>query len=123
MKDIALNIDQNSVSFMDIILAPDEDFAEDQIDKQIVLNEIMEQFDMTIGDDIDFPMLYSNQMAHIQSNDPASALQRISDAERILKEHPLIDSDTVIVDINDKDQIVVDFNLLADSKIDKFLMK
>jgi len=123
MKDIALNIDPNSVSFMDIILAPDEDFEQDTEAKQIVLNEIMEQFDMTVGDDIDFPMLYSNQMAHSQSDDPASGLERIADAERMLKEHPLIDSNSVSAEVNDLGQIVVNFGLVDDSKIDKYLMK
>jgi hypothetical protein len=123
MKDILINNDTQSESFMDIILAPDEDFAENIHQKQIVLNEIMEQFDMVVGDDIDFPMLHSEQMAHTQSDDPAAPLARIADAERMLREHPLIDNNTIQVNVNDQDQIVVDFDLVPSASIEKFLMK
>jgi hypothetical protein len=44
-------------------------------------------------------------------------------AERMLKEHPLIDSNSVSVEVNDLGQIVVNFGLVDDSKIDKYLMK
>jgi hypothetical protein len=70
----------------------------DELDAEKSLNqEIVENFDMQIGDDIDYPELHSNQRLHVNSSDTVSEMQRVEDAKRILAEYPIEDVDIEFV--------------------------
>lgn len=66
-----------------------------------ILSEIIEAFDMSYADDIDFPEFHSKQRESQNSDDPADELERINDAERILGRFSEIDKGSIRVSIND----------------------
>ncbi|PKL32423.1 MAG: hypothetical protein CVV45_12785 [Spirochaetae bacterium HGW-Spirochaetae-10] len=87
------------------------DLAEDSQRGQNILDELIELFDMVPADDIDFPLLYSNQMRGQNSDERSSGLDRVRDAQRMIALIPGIDADASRVFIDRSDRIVLDLRL------------
>ncbi len=66
-----------------VLLDSSNDFAIDETDT--TMSEVIEAFDMSIADDIDYPEIYSLQRQFANSDDPTDVQRRIMDAKRILK--------------------------------------
>ncbi|EPE86565.1 hypothetical protein LEP1GSC021_4771 [Leptospira noguchii str. 1993005606] len=71
------------------------DFADSESEMDVVRSMVIEAFDMTPADDIDFPEMYSNQRKHLHEDDDSGPQERMNDAFRILSQFPQIDSDTI----------------------------
>lgn len=83
---------------LDLVLSESTFDLEDEYAEELSTNqEIMEHFDMQIGDDIDFPEIFSKQRENVNSDDLASDMKRVEDAKRILKEYPVKDVKVEIV--------------------------
>ncbi len=87
------------------------DIAVTQDELEEFLEQVIEAFDMSVADDIDFPEIYSRQREFINSDDPTDKTRRIADAMRILKHFPEINSDSIQVDITDNNRLQVNFKL------------
>lgn len=82
---------------LDLVLSDSTFDIVDEFDEELSLNqEIIEHFDMQVGDDIYYPEIFSNQRLNVNSDDLGSDMQRVEDAKRILKEY---DVDNVKVEI------------------------
>lgn len=90
---------------------------------QVVSSEIIEMFDMALGDDIDYPEIYSNQRQAMNSTEFKDQAFRVRDAERILRLHPLIKNDSIEVSLNTGNQIIVSFELNSGEKLNGFVMR
>lgn len=75
------------------------DFAESESEIEVVRSMVMEAFDMTPADDIDFPEIYSRQRKHLYEDDDSGPQERMNDAFRILEQFPQIDSDTIKISV------------------------
>lgn len=90
---------------------------------QIVVNELIEMFDMVSGDDIDYPEIYSRQRRAMNSTEFSDQAFRIRDAERILRLHPSIRNDTIEVSLNRDNQLMISFRLTTGEELKSFTMK
>ncbi|MBW0433316.1 hypothetical protein DLM76_06575 [Leptospira yasudae] len=110
--------------FGDLVLdSSDDDLLSDGNAVRVVLSEVREMFEMTVGDDIDYPEIYSRQRIALNSTEYADQAARIRDAERILKLHPLVDPRSIDVSLDVESRIVVDFRLKTGESIKGILMK
>jgi len=82
---------------------------------------MIENFDMSPADDIDYPLLYSRQRETQGSDDRASRVFRVSDAKRMMRAHPLIDSESVSATIQSS-ALVVDFDLINETEQESYLL-
>ncbi|EIE02833.1 LIC10183 family protein [Leptospira licerasiae] len=78
------------------------DFATNESELDAVRSMVIEAFDMTLADDIDFPEFYSLQRKHLFEEDESGPQERLNDAYRILAQFPQIDQSTVEVSSLDK---------------------
>ncbi len=78
---------------------------------QEILDQVIEAFDMSPADDIDYPEMYSGQREFLNSDDPVDKTRRIADAIRILKQFPEINPDSIEVDIANNNRLQVAFKL------------
>ncbi|ULH28743.1 60S ribosomal export protein NMD3 [Leptospira weilii] len=75
------------------------DFAETESEGDVVRAMVIEAFDMSPADDIDFPEIYSRQRKHLYEDDDSGPQERMNDAFRILEQFSQIDSNTIKVSI------------------------
>ncbi|EMJ94838.1 LIC10183 family protein [Leptospira alstonii] len=75
------------------------DFAETESEVDVVRAMVIEAFDMSPADDIDFPEIYSRQRRHLLEDDDSGPQERMNDAFRILEQFSQIDSNTIKVSI------------------------
>ncbi|MBW9233596.1 hypothetical protein JQK62_15005 [Leptospira santarosai] len=75
------------------------DFADSESEIEVVRSMVIEAFDMTPADDIDFPEMYSNQRKHLYEDDDSGPQERMNDAFRILSQFSQIDSDTIKISV------------------------
>lgn len=93
LKDLLLDNDG------DIIINSTDDLADITKDKDLILGQLIEMFDMSYGDDIDFPFLFSAQREAIQTENRQDRVARINNAKKIIAQHPLINKDNIDVGI------------------------
>lgn len=87
----------------------DFSFLEDEVTE--VLQQVIEAFDMTPADDIDYPEIFSRQREFFNSSDPVDKQRRIADAYRILRNFPEIDPNTLDITINEDERLNLKFRL------------
>ncbi|WP_061223987.1 LIC10183 family protein [Leptospira weilii] len=75
------------------------DFADSESEADVVRAMVIEAFDMSPADDIDFPEIYSRQRRHLLEDDDSGPQERMNDAVRILEQFPQIDSDTIKISV------------------------
>ncbi|EMN65805.1 hypothetical protein Lepto782_00990 [Leptospira interrogans serovar Canicola] len=113
----------DSVQFGDLTLDPsDNDLLSDSNSVRIVLSEIREMFEMTVADDIDYPEIYSRQRIAQNSTEYDELSERIQDAERILKFHPIINPQSINIILDEERRLVVDFRLKTGESVKEILM-
>lgn len=109
--DIAIE-NQNAEIPFDLKIEPktgDFSFLEDEVTE--VLQQVIEAFDMTPADDIDYPEIFSRQREFLNSSDPVDKQRRIADAHRILRNFPEIDPNTLDITINEDERLKLKFRL------------
>lgn len=109
--DIAIHSLESEIPFDIKFETKTEDFAfiDDEITE--VLEQIIEAFDMTPADDIDYPEVFSRQREFLNSDDPIDQSRRIADATRILRNFPEIDPNSIDISIDEKNKLKLKFNL------------
>lgn len=111
MADLAANKSADGIQGDFYLEKNGFDLAEDSQRGQNILDELIELFDMVPADDIDFPLLYSNQLRGQNSDERSSGLDRVRDAQRMIALIPGIDADASRVFIDRSDRIVLDLRL------------
>ena len=82
-------------------------FAEDPA--ETLRAEIIEAFDQTPGDDIDFPWAYSQQQMAFEGEGRAVLLARAQDARRIVSSFEEIERDSVEVSLDENGVLNIAF--------------
>jgi hypothetical protein len=107
----------------DLVLSATSDIAIGLEMKQIVFNDILENMDMVLADDIDFPTIHSKQMKFLNSDELSSNDERLQDVERILENHPIIDDTQIEVEYDEvTKQVKIDFELKPRAEVEQFIM-
>ncbi|MCB1201358.1 MAG: hypothetical protein KDK41_11995 [Leptospiraceae bacterium] len=119
-KDFLLQTDLNKLPG-DLVVASNDDLKEITGEKQLVLEHLIEMFDMQAGDDLDFPSLHSKQRMSQGADERLARIQRLNDANRIMKSHVMIDETTVNATIVNN-RVNTDFNLIAANLQERFIL-
>ena len=115
MKDLAFQKDASAGISGDLVLDPADDLALSlEGGRGLVLDQVAEQMEMRPADDIDFPELYSRQRRGESAHDGLGDMDRIRDAERILRQHPAVVSENAGAAMDNKGNLVLTFDEKAD---------
>lgn len=76
-----------------------------------LLEQIIEAFDMTPADDIDYPEIYSRQREFLNTEDAVDQTRRIADATRILRNFPEIDQNSIDITIDEKNKLAIKYKV------------
>lgn len=97
-----------------VIDGANDDFLIESDFKIVLQNRLIEEFDMSPGDDIDFPSVFSRQREGLNSDNDSDLLRRIRDAKRILAAQDEIDKDRIEVSVLDG-KIITEWKLQNDT--------
>ncbi|MCE9499162.1 MAG: hypothetical protein K8R21_01400 [Leptospira sp.] len=111
------------LSFPDIVLDPGtNDIQVETDDAQVILSQIVESFEMRNADDIDYPEIYSRQRLSMNS-DKLGDRFRVNDAERIIALNPLINPDSIEVEMTEQKRLRLNFKLKSGQAVRDFVMR
>ena len=104
----------------DLVLNPATGEWEREVNSAAAVKQLMiESLEQPFGDDIDFPQWHSlqqNQENAIE-DDTLPIAARITDAERVLAQHPEIDPDSIDIDIEQDLSLSISLELWDNSSI------
>lgn len=84
------------------------DLAVESLEDQCAYDELIELFDMTPADDLDYPELFSDQRASDHSDTNEEKRKRVKNAAALLNKIPGIDPENSKVSLDNNGQIIID---------------